>query len=67
MYSVVALGKPDAAVTFGDLADTYVATVLRTGSEYHVTDDVFEKYRDETIEGMTRTLNLLEGNVLAVV
>ena len=25
---VVAFGKPDAAVTFGDLADTYVKTVL---------------------------------------
>ena len=33
---VVALGKPDAAVTFGDLADIYVKTVLKAGSEYHI-------------------------------
>ena len=37
---VVALGKPDAAVTFGDLADTYVKTVLKASSEYHRIDVV---------------------------
>ena len=52
---VVAHGKPDAAVTFGDLADTYVKTVLKAGSEYHRIDVVFDRYRDETIKGTTRT------------
>ena len=52
---VVALGKHDAAVTFGDLADTYVKTVLKAGSEYHRIDVVFDRYRDETIKGTTRT------------
>ena len=52
---VVALGKPDAAVTFGDLADTYVKTVLKAGSEYHRLEIVLNRYRDETIEGTTRT------------
>ena len=52
---VVALGKPDAAVTFGDLADTYVKSVLKAGSEYHRIDVVFDRYRDETIKGTTRT------------
>ncbi len=52
---VVALGKPDAAVTFGDLADTYVKTVLKAGYEYHRIDVVFDRYRDETIKGTTRT------------
>ena len=52
---VVALGKPDAAVTFGDLADTYVKTVLKAGSEYHRNYVVFDRYRDETIKGTTRT------------
>ena len=42
---VVALGKPDAAVTFGDLADTYVKTVLKASSEYHRIDVVFDRYR----------------------
>ena len=52
---VVALGKPDAALTCGDLADTYVKTVLKAGSEYHRIDVVFDRYRDETIKGTTRT------------
>ena len=54
---VVALGKPDAAVTFGDLADTYVKTVLKAlaGSKYHIIDVVFDRYRDEPIKGTTRT------------
>ena len=46
---VIALGKPDAAVNFRDLADTYVKTVLKAGSEYHRIDGVFDGYRDETI------------------
>ena len=52
---VVALGKPDAAATFGVLADTYVNTLLKAGSEYHRIDVVFDRYRDETIKGTTRT------------
>ena len=52
---VVALGKPAAAVTFGDLANTYMKTVLKAGSEYHIIDAVFDRYRDETIMGTTRT------------
>ena len=52
---LVALGKPDAVVTFGDLADTYEKTVLNAGSEYHIIDLVFDRYRDETIKGTTRT------------
>ena len=52
---VVALGKPDTAVTFRDLADTYVKIVLKAGSEYHRSDVVFDRYRDETIKGTTRT------------
>ena len=50
-----ALGKPDAAVAFGDLADTCVKTVLKAGSGYHRIDVVFHRYRDETIKGTTRT------------
>ena len=43
---VVALGKPDADATFGDLAETYVKTVLIAGSEYHRIDVVFGRYWD---------------------
>ena len=52
---VVALAKPDAAVTFVDLADTYAKTVLKASSEYHRIDYVFDRYRVETIKGTTRT------------
>lgn len=52
---VVALGKPDHAVTFGDLADTFVKAVLKAGSKYQRIDIVFDRYRQETIKGATRT------------
>lgn len=52
---VVALGKPEKAVTFGDLADTYVRAVLKAGSNYQRIDVVFDRYREETIKGATRT------------
>ena len=49
---VVALGKPDASVTFGVLTDTYVKTVLKADSAYQITDVVFD--RSEIINGTTR-------------
>jgi len=52
---IVALGKPADAVTFGDLVDTYMKTVLKTGSKYQRIDIVFDKYREETVKGTTRT------------
>lgn len=52
---VVALGKPDNAVTFGDLADAYVRSVLKAGSRYQRVDVLFDRYREETIKGATRT------------
>ena len=52
---VVSLGRPDNAVTFGDLADTYVRAVLRAGYKYQRIDIVFDRYRKETIKGGTRT------------
>ncbi len=58
-----ALGKLDAAVAFGDLADTYVKTVLKAGSGYHRIDVVFDRYRDETIKGTTRTRGRVKQHV----
>ena len=49
------MDKSDGAVTFGGLADTYVTAVLNGGFAYHIIDDVFDRYRDETIKGATRT------------
>ena len=42
-------------MTFVDLTDTYVKTVLKAGSEYHIIDVVFDRYRDDTIKCTTRT------------
>jgi hypothetical protein len=52
---VVSLEKPDNAVTFGDMADTYVKAVLKVGTSYQRIDVVFDRYREETIKGATRT------------
>ena len=52
---VVALGKPANAQTFGDLADTYVCKVLKSGANYQWIDIVFDRYREETIKSTTRT------------
>ena len=52
---MVALGKPDNAVTFGDLADTYVREVLKAGSNYQRVDVLFDRYTEETTQGATRT------------
>ena len=40
-----------------DLADTYVRAVLsnKAGSNYQRVDVVFDRYREETIKGATRT------------
>ena len=51
---LVALGKPPGAVNFGDLADIFVETILRKGSQYQRIDIVFDRYREQTIKGTTR-------------
>ena len=52
---MVTVGKPDSAATFGDLADVYTGAVLKLGAGYQRIDVVFDRYRDETIKGATRT------------
>ncbi len=52
---VIAVGKPQGAVTFGDLADTFVLSVLQEGANYERIDVVFDRYRDETIKVGTRS------------
>ena len=51
---MVVVGKPDDAITFGDLADTYVKTVLKASSTYQRIDIVFDRYRGQTIKSSTR-------------
>ena len=50
-----ALEKPDNALTFGDLSDTYVRSVLNAGSNYQQIDIVVVRYRIDTIPGSIRT------------
>ena len=52
---VVSLGKPNNAETFGNLADAYVRAVLKAGTTYQQIDVVFDRYREETIKGASRT------------
>ena len=51
---VVALGKPDGCVTFGDLADCFVKSVLRSGLSFDRIDVTFDRYRSESIKGGNR-------------
>ncbi len=51
---VIAVGKSQGAMTFGDLADTFVLTVLQQGANYERIDVVFDRSRDETIKASTR-------------
>jgi len=51
---VVALGKPENAVTFGDFANRYASAVVMAGSNYQLIDVVFDRYREETIKSSTR-------------
>jgi hypothetical protein len=51
---VMAIGKPPKAKTFGDLADAFVAPVLRSGAAFCRIDVVFDRYYDMSIKGGTR-------------
>ncbi|KAJ8893112.1 hypothetical protein PR048_005695 [Dryococelus australis] len=51
---VVALGKPENALIFGNLADMYIMTVLKVCYRYQRIDVVFDRYREETIKSTTR-------------
>jgi len=57
---VVAVGKPENAVTFGDFANRYASAVLMAGSNYQRIDVVFDRYREETIKSSTRR-RIIEG------
>ena len=48
------IGKPADDVTFGDLANTFVTSVLQIGTRYQRVDIVFDRYRDASIKSKTR-------------
>jgi hypothetical protein len=51
---VCALGKPQGAATFGDLADTFVKSLLAQGHAFKRIDIVFDRYDQLSIKGGTR-------------
>ena len=51
---MMALGKPDAAITFGDYADQFVGHVLKTANGFDRVDVVFDRYQEFSIKTGTR-------------
>ncbi|KAL8600360.1 hypothetical protein ACOMHN_013575 [Nucella lapillus] len=51
---VNAIGKPQTAVTFGDLADVFVEAVLWSGADFQRIDVLFDRYYELSIKGGTR-------------
>ncbi|KAL8570386.1 hypothetical protein ACOMHN_035804 [Nucella lapillus] len=51
---VNAIGKPQTAVTFGDLADVFIEAVLWSGADFQRIDVLFDRYYELSIKGGTR-------------
>jgi hypothetical protein len=51
---VCAIGIPPEAKTFGDLADTFVTSMLQSGAAFRRIDVVFDIYYDRSIKSGTR-------------
>lgn len=50
---VIAIWKPQEAKTFGDLADIFVETVLRSGAQFQRIDVLFDRYHTHSIKSGT--------------
>ena len=48
------LGRPKDCLTFGDLADSFVASILNSGRFCHFIDVLFDRYRDLSIKSSTQ-------------
>ena len=51
---VVALGKPHEALTFGDLADIFVKSILQSSAHFKRVDVTFDRYDSTSIKDQTR-------------
>ena len=51
---VIAIGKPHAAKTFGDLSDIFVESVLQSGTHFPRIDVLFDRYYEHSIKSGTR-------------
>ena len=47
---VISIGKPQEAKTFGDLADTFVKSILQSGTEFQRIDVLFNRYHESKAE-----------------
>ncbi len=50
---VIAVGNSQDAVTFSDLAHTFMLSIIQQGANYEIINVVFDRYRDETIKAGT--------------
>lgn len=50
---VIAIGKPQEAKTFGDLADIFVEIVLQSGAQFQRIDVLFDRYHTHSIKSGT--------------
>jgi len=46
---IVALGKPKAAKTFGDYADSFIETIIKSGQQFKRIDVIFDRYYETSI------------------
>ncbi|KAL8561352.1 hypothetical protein ACOMHN_040430 [Nucella lapillus] len=51
---VNAIGKPQTAVTFGDMADVFIEAVLWSRADFQRIDVLFDRYYELSIKGGTR-------------
>ena len=51
---VIAIGKPQAAKTFGDLSDIFVKSVFQSGKHFQCIDVLFDRYYEHSIKSGTR-------------
>ena len=51
---VIAIGKPQAAKTFGDLSDIFVESVFQSGKHFQRIDVLFDRYYEHSVKSGTR-------------
>ena len=54
MALLAAIGKPQGIATFGDLSNSFRATVILAARSYDRVDVLFDRYRDISIKSGTR-------------
>jgi len=50
---IVALGKPKAAKSFGDYADSFTETIIKSGQQFKRIDVIFDRYYETPYQLLT--------------